>query len=111
MRRGDEETTTVTPAETIDQRRIAVLEHAQRTGYERLPYSATKGAVVALSEALALSTRPRGVGVTVLCPGPVATNIVESIQAVGKVPKPRSPGLPVIAAEVVGEQVVEANLH
>ena len=30
--------------------------------YERLPYSATKAAIIALSEALALYTRPRGVG-------------------------------------------------
>src|SRR5262245_7842749 len=47
--------------------------------YERLPYSATKFAVVGLSEALALYTRPKGVGVTCLVPGPVATNISEQM--------------------------------
>jgi NAD(P)-dependent dehydrogenase (short-subunit alcohol dehydrogenase family) len=47
--------------------------------FERLPYTATKSAIVGLSEALALYTRPMGVGVTCLCPGPVATNIVEQI--------------------------------
>jgi NAD(P)-dependent dehydrogenase (short-subunit alcohol dehydrogenase family) len=36
--------------------------------YDRLPYVATKAAVVALSESLALYARPRGIGVTCFCP-------------------------------------------
>ena len=47
--------------------------------FERLPYTATKAAVVGVSEALALYLRPKGIGVSCLCPGPVATNIGEQI--------------------------------
>jgi NAD(P)-dependent dehydrogenase (short-subunit alcohol dehydrogenase family) len=42
-----------------------------------IPYVATKFAVVGISECLAAYLRPKGIGVTVLCPGFVATNIVE----------------------------------
>jgi len=76
--------------------------------YERLPYSASKGAVVALSEALVLYTRPRGVGVTVLCPGPVATNIIEQVQVFGEVGKVHAPVLPLLDPAVVGAQVCDA---
>ncbi len=79
--------------------------------YERLPYSASKGAVVALSEALVLYTRPRGVGVTVLCPGPVATNIIEQVQVFGEVGKVHPPTLPLLDPAVVGAQVCDAIRH
>jgi NAD(P)-dependent dehydrogenase (short-subunit alcohol dehydrogenase family) len=75
---------------------------------DRLPYSASKGAIVALSEALVLYTRPRGVGVTCLCPGPVLTNIVENIQVFGEPTPIQAPELPLIDAAVVGQQVVDA---
>ena len=76
--------------------------------YERLPYSATKFAVVGLSEALALYTRPKGVGVTCLVPGPVATNISEQITFHQEVPI-NSPGdLEILDPAVVGDQVVDA---
>lgn len=42
------------------------------------PYSASKFAVVSLSEALAAQLRPLGIGVTVLCPGFVRTRISDS---------------------------------
>ena len=42
------------------------------------PYTATKFAVVAMSEGLFQQTKPLGVGVTVLCPGFVRTRIGES---------------------------------
>jgi NAD(P)-dependent dehydrogenase (short-subunit alcohol dehydrogenase family) len=76
--------------------------------YERLPYSASKGAVVALSEALALYTRPRGVGVTVLCPGPVSTNIIEQVTVFGEPPRMHSPGLALLDPAAVGAQVCDA---
>jgi len=76
--------------------------------FERLPYTATKAAIVAVSEALALYLRPRGVGVTCLCPGPTATNITEQIRFHDDVPI-NSPGdLEIMDAEVVGEMVVDA---
>jgi NAD(P)-dependent dehydrogenase (short-subunit alcohol dehydrogenase family) len=42
------------------------------------PYPASKFAVVGISEGLALELRPLGIGVSVLCPGYVRTNILES---------------------------------
>ena len=42
-----------------------------------IPYVATKFAVVGMSECLVAYLRPKGIGVTVLCPGPVATHIFE----------------------------------
>src|SRR3546814_4024921 len=48
-------------------------------GYDRLPYAASKAAVVTLSEGLALYLRPKGIGVTCLCPGPVATEIGDAM--------------------------------
>jgi NAD(P)-dependent dehydrogenase (short-subunit alcohol dehydrogenase family) len=60
--------------------------------YERLPYSASKAGVVAISEALALYLRPLGVGITCLCPGPVATNIREQIVFSGPPVPMRGPG-------------------
>jgi NAD(P)-dependent dehydrogenase (short-subunit alcohol dehydrogenase family) len=78
--------------------------------YERLPYSATKAGVIALSEALALYLRPRGVGITCLCPGPVMTHISESFKWWGPPVRLHSPGkdLALLTPEVVGDQVVAA---
>jgi NAD(P)-dependent dehydrogenase (short-subunit alcohol dehydrogenase family) len=42
------------------------------------PYSATKFAVVNMSEGLAIQLKPLGIGVTVLCPAYVRTRISES---------------------------------
>jgi NAD(P)-dependent dehydrogenase (short-subunit alcohol dehydrogenase family) len=42
------------------------------------PYAASKFAVVAMSEGLAMQLKPVGIGVTVLCPGFVRTRISES---------------------------------
>jgi NAD(P)-dependent dehydrogenase (short-subunit alcohol dehydrogenase family) len=50
---------------------------------EGAPYIASKFAVVGLSEALALYARPRGIGVSVLCPGSVDTHLDETERVVG----------------------------
>jgi short-subunit dehydrogenase len=42
------------------------------------PYSASKFAVVSISEGLSIQLKPLGIGVSVLCPGFVRTRIVES---------------------------------
>lgn len=76
--------------------------------YERLPYSATKAGVIAVSEALALYLRPKGIGVTCLCPGPVATHIGEFITFSGPPVPMRGPGWPSVDPEAVGEQVRQA---
>ena len=44
------------------------------------PYSASKFAVINMSEGLATQLRPLGIGVTVLCPGFVRTRIWESMR-------------------------------
>jgi len=54
---------------------------------EGAPYVASKFAIVGLSEALALYARPRGIGVSVLCPGAVDTNLYETERAIGITPE------------------------
>ncbi len=53
-------------------------------GFDRLPYAVSKAAVVQLTEGLALYLKPRGIGVTCFCPGPVATNIGDHMTAFGR---------------------------
>jgi NAD(P)-dependent dehydrogenase (short-subunit alcohol dehydrogenase family) len=76
-------------------------------GFDRLPYTATKHAVVGLSEALALYLRPRGIGVSCLCPAGVATNIVEQITFYGEPAPPRGPSFQIAEADTVGELVAD----
>ena len=76
-------------------------------GFDRLPYTATKHAVVGLSESLALYLRPRGIGVSCLCPAGVATNIVEQITFYGEPVAPRGPSFPIVEADAVGELVAD----
>ncbi|MQY27717.1 SDR family oxidoreductase [Nocardia aurantia] len=81
--------------------------------YDRLPYAATKAAVVQISEGLRLYLQPRGIGVTVLCPGPVMTNIMASMPPTfGPEVPTRGPGAQFapLAPDVVGEQVATAIL-
>jgi NAD(P)-dependent dehydrogenase (short-subunit alcohol dehydrogenase family) len=54
---------------------------------EGAPYVASKFAVVGLSEALALYARPFGIGVSLLCPGGVNTNLAETGRSVGMTPE------------------------
>lgn len=79
-------------------------------GYDRMPYTATKHAVVGMAEALALYLRPRGIGVTCFCPAGVMTNIVEQITTYGEPRPPRAPAFGVITAAEAGEIIVEAVL-
>jgi len=77
-------------------------------GYDRLPYVATKHAVVGLSEALALYLAPQGVGLTCLCPSGVITNILEQITVYGEASTPRAPQHPLVEPDAVGELVADA---
>ena len=54
---------------------------------EGAPYVASKFAVVGLTEALALYCRPRGIGVSLLCPAGVATNLAETGRSIGMTPE------------------------
>ena len=75
-------------------------------GYDRLPYTTTKHAVVGLSESLAVYLRPRGIGVSCFCPAGVMTNIMEQITFYGEPQAPRGPSFGVIDADEAAELVV-----
>lgn len=84
---------------------------------EGAPYIASKFAVVGLSEALALYARPRGIGVSVLCPGSVDTNLLETRRSIGMTPEREVSeaeqaktvqGNTLMTPEQVGDIVVEA---
>jgi len=77
-------------------------------GYDRLPYVASKHAIVGVSEALAIYLGPKGIGVTCVCPSGVITNIVEQITFYGETTSPRAPQHPLVAPEDVGELVADA---
>jgi NAD(P)-dependent dehydrogenase (short-subunit alcohol dehydrogenase family) len=80
--------------------------------FDRLPYAASKAAIVQLSECLALYLKPKGIGVTLLCPGPVATNIGSSIRSFGPETITRHPGpqFTLRSPHEVGEMVATAIL-
>jgi NAD(P)-dependent dehydrogenase (short-subunit alcohol dehydrogenase family) len=78
-------------------------------GFDRLPYVASKHAIVGLSEALAIYLGPKGVGVTCLCPSGVMTNILEGITVYGNAAStPRAPEHPIVTAEEVGHMTADA---
>lgn len=56
-----------------------------------VPYSTAKFAVVGLSESLRWAVAKRGIGVTVLCPGYVTTNILDNSKALSPVTEPAPP--------------------
>ncbi|MFV8817005.1 SDR family NAD(P)-dependent oxidoreductase [Haliea sp. E17] len=47
----------------------------------RMPYVASKAALVALSESLALYLLPRGIRVSCFCPGPVMTGVMQGMKS------------------------------
>src|ERR1700759_243904 len=81
--------------------------------YDRLPYAATKAAVVQISEGLAIYLRPKNIGVTLLCPGPVLTNIAASVPTFGGGAPLRTPGeqFELLDPAPVGELVADAILR
>jgi len=79
--------------------------------YDRMPYSATKAGVYAVSESMRLYLQPKGVGVSCFAPAGVMTNIVEQIRTFGPPRPPRPPKLPTIDAATAGEIVVNGILE
>jgi len=81
--------------------------------YDRLPYAASKGAIVTMTEGLALYCKPRGVGVTLLCPGPVKTNIGATLKSWTEGLPLRGPGAefamldPLTVGEMVADAIIE----
>ena len=97
----------------LDQGHGHIVNTASTAGlfpyaWDRLPYASTKAAIRMLSADLARDLRPKGIGVTCYCPGPVATNIGASIRFVGDHRSVSSPDLDMVSGEVAGEQVVAA---
>ena len=86
-----------------------------REGRNQGGYALTKYAVVALSEALEQETKGSGIGVSVLCPGPVRTPFFASGTASGLTgaPRPDPTGgfSSRIEPEAVGARVVHAIRH
>ena len=86
---------------------------------EGAPYIASKFAVVGLSEALALYARPQGIGVSVLCPGSVETNLHETERVVGMTPEGEEAEAArsevfhnvLMTPEQIGEFVIDAVRH
>lgn len=72
-------------------------------------YTTSKYAVVGLSESLRAELEPDGIGVSVLCPGPVATNILANTRA----RQPQRPDSPASAAHdealMAGEALLQAG--
>jgi NAD(P)-dependent dehydrogenase (short-subunit alcohol dehydrogenase family) len=75
---------------------------------EGAPYVASKFAVVGLTESLALYCRPRGVGVSLLCPGSVATNLHETGRSIAMTPE-REVAETAIAATVQGNRELQPD--
>jgi NAD(P)-dependent dehydrogenase (short-subunit alcohol dehydrogenase family) len=76
-----------------------------------IPYDTTKHGVVGLSAGLALYCRPRGIGVSVLCPGYVETNLSENYRFSGLEDPDGGPArMPdaTVQPQDVAERVVEA---
>ncbi|MGB9304829.1 MAG: SDR family oxidoreductase, partial [Mycobacterium sp.] len=81
--------------------------------YDRLPYAATKAAIVQISEGLAIYLRPKNIGVTLLCPGPVLTNIAAAVPRFGGGAALRTPGeqFELLDPAPVGDLVADAILR
>ena len=81
--------------------------------FDRMPYAASKAAIVQISEGLALYLRPKNIGVTLLCPGPVLTNIASNMPTFGGGAALRTPGeqFELFDAARVGELVADAILQ
>lgn len=102
----------------IGQRHGHIVNTASFAGlftyaYDRLPYAAAKAAVVQISEGLRIYLDPLGIGVTLLCPGPVRTGISRSLpRTYGPDPGMLGPGeqFAFLDPTEVGEQVADAVL-
>src|SRR6202795_5167804 len=81
----------------------SVAGFQNRRGTDQGPYSMTKYAALSLSEALELELAGTNVGVSVLCPGPIATNIARGARN-----RPEHMGGPLVSA--VDEAVLAERL-
>lgn len=76
--------------------------------FDRLSYVATKAAIVAMSEALALYLRPQGIDVSCICPAGVRTTMTERMKHFGP-PRPLgTPALPVVMPDDFAEHIADS---
>ncbi|MCA9511953.1 MAG: SDR family NAD(P)-dependent oxidoreductase [Myxococcales bacterium] len=68
---------------------VASIAGLYAYSYDAVPYVTSKFGCAGFTEGLAVYARPRGVGVSLLCPGLVQTNLAENARIVG-VPDPAS---------------------
>jgi NAD(P)-dependent dehydrogenase (short-subunit alcohol dehydrogenase family) len=76
-----------------------------------IPYDTSKHGVMGFSQGLALYLRPKGIGVSVLCPGYVTTNLGENTRIAGTeeaIDGPAQVPDRVVTAEEVAGRVVDA---
>jgi len=76
----------------IERRRGYIVNTGSMSGMvaftgEGAPYVGSKFAVNGVTEALALYARPFGIGVSLLCPGGVRTNLAETGRSIGMTPE------------------------
>lgn len=78
----------------VERRRGAIINMSSSAGFQPLPYnagySAAKGYLLMLSEAVHMEVREHGVTVTAVCPGPVPSEFQEASDAsyfTGRLPK------------------------
>jgi NAD(P)-dependent dehydrogenase (short-subunit alcohol dehydrogenase family) len=76
--------------------------------FDRLAYVATKAAVVAMTEALALYLRPQGIKVSCICPAGVRTTMVERMTHHGPQLPMGKPALPVVMPDDFAEHIADA---
>lgn len=76
--------------------------------HDRLPYAASKAAVITISEGLRIHLARHGVGVSCLVPAGVATNIVEQMRFFGELRPVTAPDLAIVDPATVGDLVAEA---
>jgi len=74
---------------------------------DRMSYNAARAAVVSFSESLAMDLWNKDVGVSLLCPGPTRTNMIENIHFVGE-PELTAPDLPLSEPETLAGKLVAA---
>jgi NAD(P)-dependent dehydrogenase (short-subunit alcohol dehydrogenase family) len=77
-------------------------------GFDRLPYMASKHALVGMAQGLAIYLRPKGIGVSCICPAGVVTNILEQMTFYGDMTAPCGPNFPVAQADELGQLVVDS---
>lgn len=76
-----------------------------------VPYAATKHAVVGLSTSLRLEAAAHGVGVSVVCPGFIGTNILAATRYVNQDPEQLTAGIPLrpVSAEACARKILRGT--